>query len=642
MEEQQIQKKRRRFPWKRAIAALVISLLLSAAAILLLLSTGHFIADYWLAVIPAIFAVTVQLIPLGQWLFPISPEVSSDPLAPPPTPVEVKVSLALPLAEPAAQNEQSKQPTNIWNVPNARNPHFTGRDELLDRLHQQLIPAGQNDTTKTRRVALTQPQAIKGLGGIGKTQIAVEYAYRSRDQGLYTHTLWVNAASEETITTSFVTIADLLPSFSAKHETDQRKRVEAVKRWLEQCEQRWLLIFDNADDLPIVQEYLPQGGNGSVLLTTRANAVGSLAASIEVETMGFIEGTQLLLRRAQRFEHASDEEINQAGDIVVALDHFPLALDQAGAYIEETKCSLEDYLALYRTHRRELHAQRGKEATNYPDSVATTWSLSFQKVEQANPAAAELLRLCAFLAPDKIPEELIKNGAAQWSLLLRQAVVDLFAFNQMIAELLKFSLVKRLTETRTLSIHRLVQAMQIDTMEPKVQCQWAERVVRAVNEVFPDNPHDMATWAQCLLYLDQVQACYTLIEQYTLQFGEAAHLLTRTGFYLSEHASYTIAEPLFQLALAIREKQLGPEHPDTASSLQNLASLYRDQGKYEQAESLLQRAIAINEKAFGSEHPKVARSLQNLAILYQDQGKYDEAESLLQRVIVIKEKAHDS
>src|SRR5207302_4315394 len=159
---------------------------------------------------------------------------------------------------------------------------------------------------------------------------------------------------------------ELLPAFSAKRETDQRKLVSAIKRWLEQCQERWLLIFDNADDVALVRDYLPQGGKGSILLTTRAHAVGSLATSVEVETMGFVEGTQLLLRRAQRFEHAPDEEVNQAGNIVVALDHFPLALDQAGAYIEETQCSLVDYLVLYRTHRQTLLAQRGEEATNYP------------------------------------------------------------------------------------------------------------------------------------------------------------------------------------------------------------------------------------------------------------------------------------
>jgi tetratricopeptide (TPR) repeat protein len=531
-------------------------------------------------------------------------------------------------------------PSSDWNVPHRRNPHFTGRDELLDRLHQQLTAAGQDDPTTTRRAALTQSQAIKGLGGIGKTQIAVEYAYRSRDQGRYIHTLWINAASEETLTTSFVALAELLPSFPAKNETDQQKLVEAIKRWLEQWEQRWLLIFDNADDLPIIQEYLPRRGNGSILLTTRANAVGSLAASIEVEKMGLMEGTQFLLRRAQRFDHTSDEEINEATNVVIALDHFPLALDQAGAYIEETKCGFVDYLQIYQTHRKELLALRGLQATNYPDSVATTWSLSFHKVEQANPAAAELLRLCAFLAADKIPEELIRDGAAHWSPPLQYAATDLLTFNQMIAELLKFSLVERLAEIHTLSIHRLVQAVQIDTMEPAVQRQWAERVVRGVNEVFPRDPKEVVTWQQCLRYLEQVQACDSLIRQHMLMLIEAADLLSRTGIYLSEQGSYTMAEPLHQQVLAIREQQLGPEHPDTATTLDNLAGVYRTQGRYAEAELLYYRARIVREKVLGSEHVDTARTFNNLALLYRDQGRYIEAESLYQRARDIREKAY--
>ncbi len=472
--------------------------------------------------------------------------------------------------------------SGVWNVPYRRNLHFTGRDELLDRLDQQFFPEAGDHLTP-RRAALTQPKAIKGLGGIGKTQIAVEYAYRSREKGRYTHTLWVNAASEEALLTSFVALAELLPAFPAKDETDQRKLVEAIKRWLEQCKQHWLLIFDNADDVALVRDYLLQQGNGSILLTTRANAVGALATSIEVETMGFIEGTHLLLRRAQRFEHASDEEINQAGNIVVALDHFPLALDQAGAYIEETRCGFVDYLDVYQNHHQALLAQRGTQATDYPNSVATTWSLSFQKVQLANPAAAELLQLCAFLAPDRIPEELIKDGATYWPPLLQKAAADLFAFQQMVAELLKFSLVKRLAEDHTLSIHRLVQTVQMDMTEPEEQRQWAERVVRAVNEVFPDNPRDIATWPHCLRYLDQVQACNTLIERYKLLFVEAAAILNRTGFYLDEHASYSMAESLYQHALFICDQQLGVSHPHTATSLNNLATLYHKQGRYGEA-----------------------------------------------------------
>ena len=141
------------------------------------------------------------------------------------------------------------QPAQLWNIPYRRNPYFTGRDKLLHLIEQHLSATEQEELTTTRLAALTQPQAIKGLGGIGKTQIAVEYAYRAREQDQYTHTLWMNAASKEALMTSFTALAELLPEFPAKNETDQQKLVAAIKRWLEQCQQRWLLIFDNADDL---------------------------------------------------------------------------------------------------------------------------------------------------------------------------------------------------------------------------------------------------------------------------------------------------------------------------------------------------------------------------------------------------------
>lgn len=331
-----------------------------------------------------------------------------------------------------------------------------------------------------------------------------------------------------------------------------------------------MLIFDNidnADDLPIIQEYLPQRGNGSVLLTTRAHTVGSVApASVEVEKMGLMEGSCLLLRRAfsltyttdeEVFERVSVEHVNEAGNIVITLDSLPLALDQAGAYIEETQCSLSHYLTLYQTHRKKLLARRGIESSNYPLTVETTWSLSFQKVKQANPAAAELLRACAFLAPDAIPEELISNAASRWSSLLQRAAADPFLLDQMIATLHKFSLVKRFEKTKTLSIHRLVQAVLIDTMKQDTQRRWAKRIVLAVNDVFPDNPDETAAASQCLRYLDQAQACNDLIEQYMLLLIKGADLLRRTGLYFYEHALYAIAEPLYQRALQIREQVLG-------------------------------------------------------------------------------------
>src|SRR6266567_3242893 len=526
----------------------------------------------------------------------------------------------------------------LWTVPYARNPYFTGRHDLLDQLMQQFSPQEAGQPTSLRQAALTQAQAIKGMGGVGKTQIAIEYAYRSHEQERYTHTLWINAASEEAILASFVTLTDFLPTDVSNGETDQCKLVAAIIRWLEQHAQPWLLIFDNADDLSLIPSYLPSRGNGSILLTTRANAVGALASSVEVDCLGLTEGTQLLLRRAQRFVYVSAEEIDEATNIVVALAHFPLALDQAGAYIEETGCSNYDYFQLYQKHRYALLARRGMQATNYPESVATSWSLSFQRIEQKNPAAAELLRLCAFLAPDHIPEELLTEGAPYWPPVLQDAAADRFAFNDILEALLAYSFVKRLSENRLLSIHRLVQVVQMERMTPQEQRLWAERVVLAVNAVFPRDPKDeVAVWPQCQRYLEQVLACNTLIEEHQLLLPEAAEVLERTGIYLCERALYNLAEPLYQRALRIREQQVGEMHPQVAIALNGLAQLYYEQGKYAEAELLYQQALRIREQQLGLEHLRVAYSLNNLAFVYAKQGKYVEAELLYQRALRIRE-----
>lgn len=526
----------------------------------------------------------------------------------------------------------------LWTVPYLRNLHFTGREELLKQLDQQFSASRNEASTQLRGAALTQPRAIKGLGGIGKTQIAVEYAYRAREQSRYTHILWINAASEEAIMTSFVALAEMLPAFAAAKETDQHKLVEAIIRWLEQCQERWLLIFDNADNVALLQPYLPHHGNGNLLFTTRAHAVGSFAVSIDVEKMGLVEGTMLLLHRAQR-QQASDEERNEAINIVITLDGFPLALDQAGAYIEETECSFSDYLQTYQKHHQALLARRGAQATNYPDSVATTWSLSFQHIAQTNPAASELLHLCAFLAPDAIPEELLTEGAAHWPIMLQQAVTDHFAFNHLLEALLRFSLVKRRVKEHTLSLHRLVQVVQRDTMELEEQRQWAKRVVLAVHRVFPGNPkEDVATWPLCLRSLEQAQACDVLIQQYQLLLPEAAELLDRAAMYLREHASYALAEPLYQRALSIWEQTYGSEHIDIARSLGNLANLYSRQGKYALAEEAYKRALHILEQTVSLDHHQItAAVLNHLASLYYEQGKYRDAELLYERALRLRE-----
>src|SRR5439155_9943511 len=180
----------------------------------------------------------------------------------------------------------------------------------------------------------------------------------------------------------------------------------------------WLLIFDNADDLAMLRDFLPAGGQGHIVLTTRSQVTGNIARRIDVERMETEEGTLFLLHRAGLLEDATLDAIPEverakARELVEEVDGLPLALDQAGAFIEETQCGLAGYLQLYRTRQAEVLKRRGRLVTDHPDSVATTWSLSFEKVEQANPVAADLLRLCAFLDPDVIPEEIMIKGASE-------------------------------------------------------------------------------------------------------------------------------------------------------------------------------------------------------------------------------------
>jgi tetratricopeptide (TPR) repeat protein/transcriptional regulator with XRE-family HTH domain len=527
---------------------------------------------------------------------------------------------------------------SLWTVPYARNPHFTGRDDLLQQLGQVFSAENPGQRVGIQQAVLTQTQAITGLGGIGKTQIAIEYAYRARMQGRYRHTMWISAGSSETILTSFVELARLyMPTLVEKEGTNQRNIVGTLLRWLEQCMQPWLLIFDNADDLSLIQPYLPRWGNGCILLTTRAHAVGAFASSLEVDSMGVMEATHLLLRRAHRFTANSPEELDEAITLVNALAQFPLAIDQAGAYIEETGCTLSTYLQLYQRYRHALLARRGGQATGYPESVVTTWSLSFAQVERTNPAAAELLQVCAFLAPDHIPEELLIEGAPHWPARLRDAVTNPLSFNQVLETLLAFSLVKRLSEDRMLSLHRLVQIVQMERMEAEAHLIWAQRLVRAMHALFPYDTQDVATWPRCQRYLEQVEACDVLIERHHLQLPEAADLLDRAGTYVREHMWYAQAEPFYRRALAIREQYLGADHPDTATILHNLAILQRDTGNVVEAEQLYQRALAVRELHLGSEHPFTANALSNLANLYLAQRRYREAEPLYRRALAIRE-----
>ena len=525
-------------------------------------------------------------------------------------------------------------PPPIWNISYRRNPFFTGREDILLRLHDAFT------VDKTKTATFPQVLAISGLGGIGKTQTAIEYTYRYLDT--YRFVLWARADTLETLISDYLSIAELL-KLPEKDERNQNRVINALNRWLE-THSDWLLILDNADDLAMTGDFIPRLGRGHVLLTTREQVIGSVAQHIEIEKMEPGEGVLFLLRRAKMI--ASDAPLDSASyaawdnakDIVQMMDGLPLALDQAGAYIEETSCGLSGYLQRYQTGQARLLHNRGTSAVGHPETVALTWYLSFEKVQKANPIAANLLQLCAFLHPDAIPEEIITEGIPELGPILQAVADDPIELDTAIRELRRFSLVKRDPEARLLVIHRLVQVALKDGMDEIVQRLWVERTVRAVNRAFPDGDQ-FVNWQRCQRYLPHAIVCATLIEQWAITFPEAIRLLNQAGNYLLEHAHYAPAESLFQQALKIGEQTLGPEHTTVTNILDKLAGLYHAQGKYTQAEPLYLRVLVVREQTLGSEHSSVAEILNNLALLYYDQGKYPQAEPLMQRALTIGELA---
>jgi tetratricopeptide (TPR) repeat protein len=545
-----------------------------------------------------------------------------------PLPVrEVKQHLDPPTAveKTASVTPQPADHSAIWYVPHERNPVFTGRIDALEALRNDLLKNGW--------------QALYGLGGIGKTQIAVEYAYRHR--GSYSAVFWAFAESEQSLITSFIQIAHML-NLPVKDLADQAVIIGAVKRWLEQNE-GWLLVLDNADPPGVVRQFLPLQRKGHILLTSRAHDFQGLfqALSIikpsEVIELPVEAAREFLLKRTGREQNA--DSAGDADAVTEELGYFPLALEQAGAFIYENQTSFENYLKSFRKRRLELLEKRLPVMGGYKGTVATTWAINFAEVERA-PASADLLRLSAFLSPAMIPLELLERGRAEMGGPLEsqlEAVADdPVVLDELLKPLTDYSLIRRNIAARSYSIHPLVQEVVRANMAADAQRSWTERAVRMVSAAFPDP--EFPKWPACERLLSHALLGARHITTYNVDLASAATLLRNAGYYLHQRGQYAEAEPLYQHALVIREKVCGPEHPDTAESLSKLGWLYNNQGKYARAEPLNQRALTIRERLLGPEHPETATSFNNLARVYQDQGRLREAEPLFQRALGIKER----
>ncbi|MCP3959086.1 MAG: TIR domain-containing protein, partial [bacterium] len=469
-----------------------------------------------------------------------------------------------------------------WNVPHQRNQYFTGREDVIAGLYEALHEEG----------SAALGQAISGLGGIGKTQTAVEYCYRHGKE--YQAVLWTRAETEAELVRGLVEIARVL-DLPEKDAQEQEQAVQAVRRWLGRKDP-WLLVLDNADTPAMLKPLLPTPPRGHLLLTSRAQNFDMLEmAPLKLEVLPADDALEFLLRRARR-EDPPAREKEAAQELAEELGYLPLALEQAGAYVSLHDSRFTDYLTSYR--RRRLRLLSKGPLKDYREPVATTWSLNFDQVAAASEASAEILRLSACLSPDQIPVEVLIKGAEQLGPTLAQALEgaaeDPLVVDELLQPLNRYSLIERDPETWTFNVHRMVQEVVRQSLDGPALQSVAERIVEALWRADPGA--DFAAWPLCDRLVPHWRAAASSIARLELKSAAVGSMLNQAAVYAYQRGRYDEAAPLYERSLQILEQVLGAEHPDVANSLNNLASLHQAQGEYAKAAPLLERSLQIREQ----------------------------------------------
>lgn len=484
-----------------------------------------------------------------------------------------------------------------WSIPVSKSLHFTGRDKLLRELEESL---SQN----------TSCLAIIGMGGVGKTQLVLEYLHHHT--GDYPIVFWIKAEGKATLAAEFARLASAL-------SLGDKEAPHRVLRWLEE-QGRFLLIFDNVNQYQDIEGYLPHAGKGHVLLTSRNPAWGDIAKVLRVRVFEPAESLLFLFRRTQQ----KDEKT--AALLADELGHLPLALAQAAAYIERTGKSLVEYLTLYRRRPRELRAL---------GPVATTWALSLDALKKAastRPAVA-LMNLCAFLSSDGIPVAELLRWADYVPPSLASCLRDEVKLDYLIGCLRGYSLMER--SEGMLSVHRLVQAVVRDRLEKETRKRWIESTEGAIHSSFSFREVDPMTWAPCSQLLPHAIAIVRHIDTEGISSEKTAQLLNRIGLYLMHRAEFNEARQVLERALELSESLLGHEHPTLIIRLTNLADALREQGEYRQSEGLLRRALEMGRHRYGENHSIIGCILNNLSLILYDEYDHDGARRCLSQALHI-------
>ena len=470
---------------------------------------------------------------------------------------------------------------------------LAGRKELLAELDARLAGGGG---------AGPRLVALRGLGGAGKTSMAVEYAYRHLGE---VGVAWQFGAEDATVLAAG--FAELAAQLGAQDLAGPQDPVASVQAVLAASPEEWLLVFDNAPDRAAVELFLPPDGPGRVLVTSR-NVAWPPGQALDVPMLALEAAAGFLITRT------GDPDEQAAGELATELGGLPLALEQAGAYVQASGGSLAGYLALFRKRRPELLA-RG-EPTGYDSTVAATWSLAFTDLEKSAPLAVGLLRLLACMAPEPVPLGLLlqpRPGVAEGLADEVAAVVllldDELAAGDAVAVLRRYSLVSPAGKG-LVQVHRLVQAVTADQMPEDLAWAWRQAAAAVIEAAIPDDPERPDTWPTYAALLPHAEAA--------LAAGSTG--MAQIAIYLGSSGSYVAARELLRGIVEERARVLGPEHPNTLTVRANLAFWTGEAGDAAGARDQYAALLPIEERVLGPEHQDTLATRVTLAYYTGEAG----------------------
>jgi tetratricopeptide (TPR) repeat protein len=499
----------------------------------------------------------------------------------------------------------------LWNIPYSRNPHFTGRSSLLNKLHVDALETLPGPFVRV----------LSGLGGVGKTQLAVEYAYRHASE--FNAVWWFRASDPASLADEYAQLVQALapPEGSGLGRSDI---VAWAHSWLGQSE-RWLLIFDGADDRADVEEFLPRAGGGQVIITSRSIdwPVGRL---ITVTAFTREESVNLLLKLLG----SSDEK--SVAELAEALGDLPLALVLAASYINKTGISVSNYLDQILSSQGDLlsHASRPLQ-----QNIGASLERSLRHLQDDSPLSMDLINLCAFVAPTSVPKAILQEGLQHLPAPLAAAVAAPEGLDRVLSTVQRYGIIS--VDKDSFEVNRLAQVVARNSLREEDRRRWAEIALLMINGVFPFNSEDAGTWPECARLLPHAEA----VTQYATELDVApqvtARLLNQVGLYLHSRGQFREAREVLGRAMEVAERAYSPKHPAIAGIVGNLASSLESMGDLSGALELHTRALAIAETAYGKDGPEVARSLNNLGGVFIELGNLEKARSLYERVLSINE-----